>query len=117
MRNLNLKKGLISSLIIMIGFLLFQNINLKVSKRIQLESTTEAFESIETDFTAINTKVDSEFNKLTKYEKQSKDQPIKDALEFIKFSKHTFNDTIGQNSELLAEINEFDNKVNEVLEK
>lgn len=115
MNALLLKKGLIASLIFLGSFLVFQNINIKSSDRIQLASTTAAFESIETDFTAINTKVDSEFSQLPKHEKPSKDQPIKDALEFIKFSKNTFTDTMGQNSELLAEIKDFDKNVNEVL--
>ena len=117
MNKVILKKGLIASLIFVSGFLVFQNINLRVSERMHLESTTAAFESIESDFTAINTNVDREFNKFPKYEKQSKAQPINDALEFIKFSKQTFTDTMGQNEELLAEIKDFDKRTKEVLDK
>lgn len=97
-------------LIFLIGFLVFQNINFRVSEHMEMESTTAAFESIEKDFKGINTNVEIEFNKLPKYEKQSSDQPIKDALEFIKFTKDTLTDTMEQNTELLDEIKEFDKR-------
>ncbi len=49
--------------------------------------------------------------------KPSKEQSINDALEFIKFSKQTFTDTMAQNEELLAEVKGFEKKANDVLEK
>lgn len=117
MNTVVLKKGLIAGLIFVSGFLVFHNINHRVSEREQFESTSAAFESLDKDFTAINRIVDTEFNKLPKYEKPSKDQPINDALEFIKFSKQTFTDTMAQNKEFLAEVKGFEKKGNDVLEK
>ena len=85
-----LKNSLIASLVFVCVFLVFQNIDHRVSERIQLESTSAAFESLDKDFSAIKRNVDTEFNKLPKYVKPSKEQSINDALEFIKFSKQTF---------------------------
>ena len=112
-----LKNSLITSLVFVCVFLVFQNIDHRVSERIQLESTSAAFESLDKDFSAINRNVDTEFNKLPKYVKPSKEQSINDALEFIKFSKQTFTDTMAQNKELLAEVKGFEKKANDVLEK
>ena len=112
-----LKNSLIASLVFVCVFLVFQNIDHSVSERIQLESTSAAFESLDKDFSAINRNVDTEFNKLPKYVKPSKEQSINDALEFIKFSKQTFTDTMAQNEELLAEVKGFEKKANDVLEK
>lgn len=112
-----LKNSLIASLVFVCVFLVFQNIDHRVSERIQLESTSAAFESLDKDFSAINRNVDTKFNKLPKYVKPSKEQSINDALEFIKFSKQTFTDTMAQNKELLAEIKGFEKKANDVLEK
>lgn len=112
-----LKISLIASLVFVCVFLVFQNIDHRVSERIQLESTSAAFESLDKDFSAINRNVDTEFNKLPKYVKPSKEQSINDALEFIKFSKQTFTDTMAQNEELLAEVKGFEKKANDVLEK
>lgn len=112
-----LKNSLIASLVFVCVFLVFQNIDHRVSERIQLESTSAAFESLDKDFSAINRNVDTEFNKLPKYVKHSKEQSINDALEFIKFSKQTFTDTMAQNKELLAEVKGFEKKANDVLEK
>jgi uncharacterized membrane protein YhiD involved in acid resistance len=112
-----LKNSLIASLVFVCVFLVFQNIDHRVSERIQLESTSAAFESLDKDFSAINRNVDTEFNKLSKYVKPSKEQSINDALEFIKFSKQTFTDTMAQNKELLAEVKGFEKKANDVLEK
>ena len=112
-----LKNSLIASLVFVFVFLVFQNIDHRVSERIQLESTSAAFESLDKDFSAINRNVDTEFNKLPKYVKPSKEQSINDALEFIKFSKQTFTDTMAQNKELLAEVKGFEKKANDVLEK
>ncbi|WP_228267132.1 MULTISPECIES: hypothetical protein [unclassified Acinetobacter] len=81
-----LKNSLIASLVFVCVFLVFQNIDHRVSERIQLESTSAAFESLDKDFSAIKRNVDTEFNKLPKYVKPSKEQSINDALEFIKFS-------------------------------
>jgi uncharacterized membrane protein YhiD involved in acid resistance len=112
-----LKNSLIASLVFVCVFLVFQNIDHRVSERIQLESTSAAFESLDKDFSAINRNVDTEFNKLPKYVKPSKEQSNNDALEFIKFSKQTFTDTMAQNKELLAEVKGFEKKANDVLEK
>uniref|UniRef100_UPI001D182F3D hypothetical protein n=1 Tax=Acinetobacter ursingii TaxID=108980 RepID=UPI001D182F3D len=112
-----LKNSLIASLVFVCVFLVFQNIDHRVSERIQLESTSAAFESLDKDFSAIKRNVDTEFNKLPKYVKPSKEQSINDALEFIKFSKQTFTDTMAQNEELLAEVKGFEKKANDVLEK
>ena len=112
-----LKNSLIASLVFVCVFLVFQNIDHRVSERIQLESTSAAFESLDKDFSAINRNVDTEFNKLPKYVRPSKEQSINDALEFIKFSKQTFTDTMAQNKELLAEVKGFEKKANDVLEK
>ncbi len=112
-----LKNSLIASLVFVCVFLVFQNIDHRVSERIQLESTSAAFESLDKDFSAIKINVDTEFNKLPKYVKPSKEQSINDALEFIKFSKQTFTDTMAQNEELLAEVKGFEKKANDVLEK
>ncbi|MEX5441701.1 hypothetical protein WCE01_16485 [Acinetobacter indicus] len=112
-----LKNSLIASLFFVCVFLVFQNIDHRVSERIQLESTSAAFESLDKDFSAIKRNVDTEFNKLPKYVKPSKEQSINDALEFIKFSKQTFTDTMAQNEELLAEVKGFEKKANDVLEK
>jgi uncharacterized membrane protein YhiD involved in acid resistance len=112
-----LKNSLIASLVFVCVFLVFQNIDHRVSERIQLESTSAAFESLDKDFSAIKRNVDTEFNKLPKYVKPSKEQSINDALEFIKFSKQTFTDTMAQNEELLAEVKGFEKKENDVLEK
>ena len=112
-----LKNSLIASLVFVCVFLVFQNIDHRVSERIQLESTSAAFESHDKDCSAINRNVDTEFNKLPKYVKPSKEQSINDALEFIKFSKQTFTDTMAQNKELLAEVKGFEKKANDVLEK
>jgi len=84
-----LKNSLIASLVFVCVFLVFQNIDHRVSERIQLESTSAAFESLDKDFSAINRNVDTEFNKLPKYVKQ----------------------------ELLAEVKGFEKKANDVLEK
>jgi hypothetical protein len=111
-----LKNSLIASLVFVCVFLVFQNIDHRVSERIQLESTSAAFESLDKDFSAIKRNVDTEFNKLPKYVKPSKEQSINDALEFIKFSKQTFTDTMAQNEELLAEVKGFEKKANDVLE-
>ena len=112
-----LKNSLIASLVFVCVFLVFQNIDHRVSERIQLESTSAAFESLDKDFSAINRNVDTEFNKLPKYVKPSKEQSNNDALDFIKFSKQTFTDTMAQNKELLAEVKGFEKKANDVLEK
>ena len=112
-----LKNSLIASLVFVCVFLVFQNIDHRVSERIQLESTSAAFESLDKDFSAINRNVDTEFNKQPNYVKPSKEQSINDALEFIKFSKQTFTDTMAQNKELLAEVKGFEKKANDVLEK
>ncbi len=112
-----LKNSLIASLVFVCVFLVFQNIDHRVSERIQLESTSAAFESLDKDFSAIKRNVDTEFNKLPKYVKPSKEQSINDALEFIKFSKQTFTDTMAQNEELLAEVKGFEKNANDVLEK
>ena len=112
-----LKNSLIASLVFVCVFLVFQNIDHRVSERIQLESTSAAFESLDKDFSAIKGNVDTEFNKLRTYVKPSKEQSINDALEFIKFSKQTFTDTMAQNAELLAEVKGFEKKANDVLEK
>lgn len=112
-----LKNSLIASLVFVCVFLVFQNIDHRVSERIQLESTSAAFESLDKDFSAIKRNVDTEFNKLPKYVKPRKEQSINDALEFIKFSKQTFTDTMAQNEELLAEVKGFEKKANDVLEK
>mgnify|MGYP003434293364 FL=1 len=112
-----LKNSLIASLVFVCVFLVFQNIDHRVSERIQLESTSAAFESLDKDFSAINRNVDTEFNTLPKCVKPSKEQSINDALEFIKFSKQTFTDTMAQNKELLAEVKGFEKKANDVLEK
>ena len=109
-----LKNSLIASLVFVCVFLVFQNIDHRVSERIQLESTSAAFESLDKDFSAINRNVDTEFNKLPKYVKPSKEQSINDALEFM---KQTFTDTMAQNKELLAEVKGFEKKANDVLEK
>nr|WP_317187959.1 hypothetical protein [Acinetobacter gerneri] len=82
-----------------------------------LSQPVQDSKSLDKDFSAINRNVDTEFNKLPKYVKPSKEQSINDALEFIKFSKQTFTDTMAQNKELLAEVKGFEKKANDVLEK
>ncbi|WP_143242111.1 hypothetical protein [Acinetobacter baumannii] len=90
---------------------------LEINKIFSLSCQPICNSALDKDFSAIKRNVDTEFNKLPKYVKPSKEQSINDALEFIKFSKQTFTDTMAQNEELLAEVKGFEKKANDVLEK
>lgn len=97
-----------------ITFIYKKTDNIK-SDVVYVKTTSEAFEEIDSHLMAINTEVNKEFSKLPRYERPAKNQPIIDALEFAKFSKTIFTDTMSQNADILNEINNFDKEAEKIL--
>ena len=106
---------IVATLIISPAIFLLCN-SLRVPEKYEYyESTTAAFNAVEEDLSTIEHTVGTEFVKLPQYERPDANQPIIDALEFIKFTKNTFSQTMEQNEELLKEIKSFDEKAGKVL--
>lgn len=112
------KYKIVFLLILSLCFIVFYNYSLKpIYNRdtIEFKSTSEAFENLDTQLLVANNKIEVEFNKLPKYQVPTKDQPIKDALEFVKFGKATFIDTMDQNTDFISDLNSFEQKSQNIL--
>lgn len=106
------------SLILLFGFLAaifyakHTNNNVEIT---EFNNPTEAFREIDSQLLAAKIEVEKDFDQLPKYEKPSKDQPIKDALEFVKFSKNTFVSTMEQNTDLISDVKGFEGEAQNIL--